>query len=166
MRAFFVSLVFGIVAFMLLFSGGMSVGAIPNTPTSQPTATPIPAYFNIISVDFSSCTNTGGSVSVMADAHTAGGAPVLLEWSGRVLVAGGVFSGSRTISMNGGVYNTVKWWADDAIYWQIKPKYKLEIEFRLYRYLDPSNKILLDRAWIFGTCGNTGTSSQIHNWPD
>jgi len=171
MRIFLVSLVLGIVAFMLLFSGGMSVGAIPNTPTSQPTATTIPAYFNLTSVSVDYCNSAGGRVSFNAAAHTAGGVPVVVEWYGFGVGStffGDVLDGSLTISANGGVYGTVNWWVNQKVYWEYLDYYAFYLRFELYRYLPAGEKILVDRADVRAWCYADGTKGAtiLANQPD
>jgi len=154
MRIFFVSLVLGIMAFMLLFSGGMSVGAIPNTPTS----TPIPAYFNITGATVNACSGAGGGISYVAAVHVPWGVSTLVEWTGTLDGSGDVIDGSRTISTNGNVRGTAYWWADDNRYFEYSNGYTFYVVFRMYRYLSPETKILLDTAVVGGACTENGSS--------
>lgn len=154
MRTLILTLVVGVMVLLLLFSGGVSVEAVPNTPTP----TPIPAYFNITAATMATCTGGGGTVSYIAAVHVPTGIPTIVEWTGTVDGLGDVIDGARTITVNGNVRGSASWLADDAYYFEHANGYRVYIIFNMYRYLSPGIKVLLDTAVVGGECDEHASS--------
>jgi len=67
-------------------------------------------------------------------------------------------AGSRTISTSGTIRGSAAWWANDDFYFEHNNFYRIVIAFKMYRYLSPDIKVLLDTSYVEAGCAESGST--------
>lgn len=164
MRTFLAGLFIAVMVFMLLFSSGTSVDAIPNTPTS----TPVTSYLNGTYAVIARCDLSGGFIHYAANMLVPSGIAAGVEWSAYWVPTslGRFIDGYRLVGSGTGTFwGNFYWTLDPAVSSRYFQYYPLEfwIHFHLVQYVGGSiggTKILLDSTSVYVLCQPSGVNNR------